>query len=88
MSPGGGETASIDVESELSFVFDATDTPVEGDELLPDGGSDIIFLNTEASGSVSVTARNLAGQDCPQSFPDASYSVQPKVFTEIDVACL
>ncbi|UCH28891.1 MAG: hypothetical protein JSV06_11515, partial [Myxococcales bacterium] len=80
-------TASISVGSELSFVLDENEEPVEGNTLLANGGSDVIFLNTNVSDSVTVNARNLAGQDCPLEYPNASYSVQAKVFTEIDVFC-
>ena len=83
----GGETASISVGSELSFIFNSEDDPEEGDTLVEDGGSDVIFINTDVSDSVTATARNLASQDCPLYYPSASYSVEAKMFTEIEVYC-
>lgn len=83
----GGESASISVGSELSFIFNAMDAPEEGDTLVENGGSDVIFINSDVSDSVTVTARNLASQDCPLYYPSASFSVEAKVFTEIEVYC-
>jgi hypothetical protein len=86
-SPGGGETASISASSEISFIFNAEDNPEEGDTLVAGGGSDVIFVNVDVSDSLSVTARNLGGQDCPPYYPNASFSVEAKTFTEVEVYC-
>ena len=83
----GGETASIDVSSELSFFFDALDDPVEGDTLVAGGSSELIFINVDVAGAVTATATSADAMACPPEFPGASYSVQAKVFTEIDVVC-
>ncbi|MDH3653955.1 MAG: carboxypeptidase-like regulatory domain-containing protein [Myxococcales bacterium] len=83
----GGETASISAASETSFVFDDLDEPVEGDTLVAGGGSEVIFFNVDLAGSVSATATSSAFQPCPLEFPSATYTVQAKVLTEIDVFC-
>jgi len=80
----GGETASISANSELPFVFDA---PVESDTLIANGGSEVLFLNTDVSASVTVTAMSSTMNPCPLEFPGVTYPVQAKVLTEIDVVC-
>ena len=84
----GDESASLSATSELSFIFDADDEPVEGDTLCGEAGcgSDVIFINTDV-GAVTATALNASSQPCPLEYPSASYSVQAKMFTEIDVYC-
>ena len=83
----GGETASIDVNSELSFIFDAQDDPVEGDTLVADGSDEVVFVNVDVAGAVAATATSADAMPCPLEYPSASYSVQAKVITEIDVIC-
>jgi hypothetical protein len=83
----GGETASISATSETSLVFDDMDEPVEDDTLVADGGSEVIFFNVDLAGSVTATATSSASQPCPLEFPSATYTVQAKVLTEIDVFC-
>jgi hypothetical protein len=85
----GDETASISATSELSFIFNAADEPEEGDTLcgVADCGSEVLFLNTDVAATVTATATNASAQPCPLEFPGASYSVQAKVLTEIDVYC-
>jgi hypothetical protein len=85
----GGETASISANSELPFIFNAADEPEEGDTLcgVADCGSEVFFLNTDVAATVTATATNAGSQPCPLEFPGASYSVQAKVLTEIDVFC-
>jgi hypothetical protein len=85
----GGETASISAASELPFVFDDQDDPVESDTLcgVADCGSEVFFLNTDVAATVTATATNAGSQPCALEFPGASYSVQAKVLTEIDVFC-
>ncbi|MBW2586317.1 MAG: hypothetical protein JRD92_05140 [Deltaproteobacteria bacterium] len=82
----GGESASISANSELPFIF-AADEPEEGDTLCgeTDCGSEVLFLNTDVAATVTATATNASAQSCPLEFPGASYSVQAKVLTEIDV---
>jgi hypothetical protein len=86
----GGETAGIVADtSDISFIFNAADEPEEGDALCgeTDCGSEVIFLNTDVAATVTATATNASAQSCPLEFPGASYSVQAKVLTEIDVFC-
>jgi hypothetical protein len=85
----GGESASISANSELSFIFNAADEPEEGDTLCgeTDCGREDLFLNTDVAATVTATATNASAQSCPLEFPGASYSVQAKVLTEIDVFC-
>jgi hypothetical protein len=85
----GGETASISSSSELSFIFNAGDNPEEGDTLCgeTDCGSEVLFLNTDVAATVTATATSASAQPCPLEFQGASYSVQAKVLTEIDVHC-
>jgi hypothetical protein len=85
----GGESASISTNSELSFIFNAADEPEEGATLCgeTDCGSEVLFLNTDVAATVTATATNASAQSCPLEFPGASYSVQAKVLTEIDVFC-
>ena len=83
----GGETASIDVTSGTTFVFDDDDAPAIGDTLVPGGGTEVIFIDVEVASSVTATAMTATAQRCPLEIPDAVYPVQAKVLTEIDVAC-
>ena len=83
----GDETATIDATSEISFVFDAADDPSEGNTLIPGGGTEVIFFNVEPTNAVTTTASNAINQPCPLEFPAASYSVQAKVFTDVEVFC-
>jgi hypothetical protein len=85
----GGESASISANNELSFIFNAADEPEEGDALcgVADCGSEVFFLNTDVAATVTATATNAGSQPCALEFPGASYSVQAKVLTEIDVFC-
>ena len=85
----GGETASISANSELPFVFDAPpdEAPVESFTLIANGGSEVLFLNTDVSASVTVTAMSSTMNPCPLEFPGVTYPVQAKVLTEIDVVC-
>lgn len=83
----GGETASIDANHGTTFIFDDQEAPVIDDTLVADGGTDIIFLNVEVTSPVTATATTAGDQPCPPEFPNAVYSVQAKVLTEIDVAC-
>ena len=83
----GGETASISATSELSFVFDDQEEPVETDTLIAGGGSEVIFLNVDLADTVTASATSTAQQGCPPEFQNATYSVLEKVLTEIDVVC-
>jgi hypothetical protein len=83
----GGESAVISENSEISFVFNATDEPTEGNTLIAGGDSEVTFMNTDVANSVMATATNPSSQPCPPEFPAATYSVQAKVLTEIDVIC-
>ena len=84
----GDESASISASSELSFIFDAADEPEEGDTLCgaANCGSEVFFLNTDVAATVTATATNASCAAVPAvSCLGASYSVQAKVLTEIDV---
>jgi hypothetical protein len=83
----GGESAAISENSEISFVFNAADEPTEGHTLIAGGDSEVTFMNTDVVNSVTATAVNPSSQPCPPEFPAATYSVQAKVLTEIDVVC-
>ena len=83
----GDETATITTGSELAFVFDQVDEPSAGNTLIPGGGTEVIFLNADVTASVTANALNAISQPCPLEFPAATYSVQEKVFTDIEVFC-
>jgi hypothetical protein len=83
----GGETASIDVNSGTAFIFDAQEDPMIGDTLVMGGGSDVIFIDVDVASEVTAMATNAGDAPCPLEHPSASYAVQAKVLTEIDVAC-
>ena len=48
---------------------------------------DRIFINADVAATVTATTLNAGSQPCPLEYPAASYSVQAKVFTEIEVFC-
>jgi hypothetical protein len=62
LSPATGAQASIDGDSELSFVFGPRQ-PVEGDTLV-DGGSSIVTFVNVPPGPVTVTATGADGTVC------------------------
>ena len=68
-------------------MFNAADEPTEGNTLIAGGDSEVTFMNTDVVNSVMATAVNPSSQPCPPEFPAATYSVQAKVLTEIDVIC-
>jgi hypothetical protein len=83
----GGETASISANSELSFVFDAEEAPLEGDTLVAGGGSEVIFVNADVTAQLTTTATSADDLPCPPELPDATFSVEAKVLTQIEVIC-
>jgi hypothetical protein len=85
-----GYTADLGVNYGFAFVFNSEGEPELGTELLPAGGSSVIFVNVDVNADAMPSAKNATGVDCTLgtlNLPGASLAVQAKVISSLFVTC-